>query len=222
MPTTSGSKAARPRKKISDRRMSSGNANISARPRSSSTVSPICAPETAPPPTVTPCSPSNAASAVLADLLVVGARVDDSRHEPAVAVTGEAGGRGLRDARHVGQLIGHGLRALLERCTGAAGDEQDDARRRFAAGGGLELVARAGGFRAVGGEATAGVELPRERATDQTGQGDEQEDDDEGAPRTCRGETSESVEHGPIVVARGRAHIGSGEALRASRLLRRE
>ena len=66
MPTTSGSSAARPRKNRIESSNRSGKASSSARPRSSPTVSPICRPDTAGPPTVTFASPSKASSAASA------------------------------------------------------------------------------------------------------------------------------------------------------------
>ena len=58
--------AARPRKNRSESTSNSGKASISARPRSSDTVSPIWSSETAEPPTVTLGSASKAVSAALA------------------------------------------------------------------------------------------------------------------------------------------------------------
>ena len=59
-PTNSGSRAAiAPRKTTSDSRNSSGKASASALARSAETWSPIAGPATAPPPTLTPGSPSN-------------------------------------------------------------------------------------------------------------------------------------------------------------------
>ncbi len=68
-PTASGISAARPRKNRIESTISSGNASSSANPRSLVTDELTCSLATAGPPTVTPRSPENAATAALAEPL---------------------------------------------------------------------------------------------------------------------------------------------------------
>ena len=95
-PTTSGIRAARPRKKISDSTTRSGKASSSARPRSSVTVLPSWRPTTAEPPTATSSRPSNVSSMRLGDRLVVGVGGQGAEHQDLGAVPGDQRSRDRR------------------------------------------------------------------------------------------------------------------------------
>ena len=97
MPTTSGMRAARPPKKISDSTMSSGKAKVSARARSDSTVSPSWVPPMVQPPTVTSgssayasttASATSPSSAPAASVPSTSERVPSSETRPARASGG--------------------------------------------------------------------------------------------------------------------------------------
>ena len=180
-PTASGISVARPRKNRIDSTTSSGNAIISARPRSAATVSPICSPATAPTADRDAVGARRTRStARLRDRLVVGARPDRRRDEP--VVPGAAGRVGRGDAGQVGELAIDRVEPLGRRPL----DEQHEARARLGAGGLLDPLDGDLGVGAGGHEAAAALELAGDRAAEHAGEHHEQQDRDEGAARVGR------------------------------------
>ena len=185
IPTTSGIRAPRPRKKISDSRISSGKAIISARPRSSVTVLPICMSATDEPPTVTSSCPSKVVQDRLGDVLVGGVRRQGGEDQDLGPVVGDqragiaAGGRRGHDLGDAG--LGRDASVTCWTRSASAGSPSGVSTTttmpgaRLGAGRGLDPVDGPDGVGVVAGEAAGGVEGAGERPTEEPGDEHEQE-----------------------------------------------
>ena len=188
--------AARPRKNRSESTSNSGKASISARPRSSDTVSPIWSSETAEPPTVTLGSASKAVSAASATssssasarIVPVTSALSPFRDRPAGVASATPGTRASSPA------------AACARCSRLPAEPPtsrtmpaDVCRPRRA----LELLGGAAGLRGLRREAPAGLELADDRAAHDAREGDEGEQEDERAPGARGGEAAKTFEHAP-------------------------
>ena len=179
-PTASGISVARPRKNRIDSSTSSGNASISARPRSSPTVSPICIPATAPPPTVTPSARANTSTAV-------SATASSSALARIVAVTSPSSpARPVASVEATPGTLASSRSIEASRSGVGRVDEQHDARSGLDAGGLLDPLDGDLGVGAGGDEAAAAVELAGDRAAEHAGEHHEQQDRDQGAARVGR------------------------------------
>ena len=179
-PTASGISVARPRKNSSESTSRIGKAISSARPRSSPTVSPICRPATAPPPTVTPPAPAKVSSADCATA---------SSSAPARSVAVTRPSPPARPPAVVDATPGDLRELALDRRDPPGRrivDEQHDARVGVSARGGLDALHGDLGVGAGGDEPAGALERPRDRAADGAGEDHEEQDRDQGAARVGR------------------------------------
>ncbi len=174
-PTTSGMRAARPPKKISDSTMRSGSAKVSARARSDSTVSPSCSPPTISPPTVTASSSAKASrtasvtspsSAAAASVPSTRERVPSSETSPAAA----SGGALAAETTLLMPSIAASRSVADSTWAGVAAGPSAAPTRRAMPGEGDSPVAAVMASIAVTDSASAGTKPPpsssREPATD--------------------------------------------------------
>ena len=192
MPTTSGSRVARPRKNSSERMSSTGNASASERPRSPETLSPTWASANTAPPSCTsgasPATDSTASSTAPSSAparSVAARKVERPSREtkpgaPVLSAVATVAMPGTRSRRARSW-------ATRARAAGASAprggrDEQDHARGGLDARGLLHAHDGARGARVGGGEAARVLELAGHGTTQDARDQDEGEEEEEGPP----------------------------------------